>query len=319
MENEKEYSTITVIYEDIKYVFSPKFVGENIQKIRKEKHITKKYMMDGWFEELSSSDIDNWENGINLPGIEDLEYLANCVLDVSLEYLLSGKEKEESDCWSFISVEAEANRYINGVYCFFELSDEAKEYCYKNKKVNPDDECGEYLDGNRDFLELSDEAKQAAYKRHVVDLDDEIRDYKAGNRKKSELSFYAALNVDMNEEDDEKIEFSDLSYNAKETVLEKMEPEKQAELFKDEQIEFNELSDEAKEIAIEEADENEQIELYESGEIEFNELSDNARKTVIQSLSPEEQVELFKDGTIEFLEMTVEAQVWYYEVEESDD
>lgn len=287
MENEKEYSTITVIYEDIKYVFSPKFVGENIQKIRKEKHITKKYMKDEWYEELSSSDIDNWENGINLPGIEDLEYLANCVLDVSLEYLLSGKEKEESDCWSFISVEAEANRYINGDYCFFELSDEAKEYCYKNKKVNPDDECGEYLDGNRDFLELSDEAKQAAYKRHVVDLDDEIRDYKAGNRKKSELSFYAALDVDMNEED--------------------------------EQIEFNELSDEAKEIAIEEADENEQIELYESGEIDFSELSDNARKTVIQSLSPEEQVELFKDGTIEFLEMTVEAQVWYYEVEESDD
>ncbi len=287
MENEKEYSTITVIYEDIKYVFSPKFVGENIQKIRKEKHITKKYMKDEWYEELSSSDIDNWENGINLPGIEDLEYLADCVLDVSLEYLLSGKEKEESDCWSFISVEAEANRYINGYYCFFELSDEAKEYCYKNKKVNPDDECGEYLDGNRDFLELSDEAKQAAYKRHVVDLDDEIRDYKAGNRKKTELSFYAALDVDMNEED--------------------------------EQIEFNELSDEAREIAIEEADENEQIELYESGEIDFSELSDNARETVIQSLSPEEQVELFKDGTIEFSEMTVEAQVWYFEVEESDD
>ena len=54
----KDNSTITAVFNDIQYTFSPTFVGENIKKLEARKKINRNYIIDEWYEEISLDDGD---------------------------------------------------------------------------------------------------------------------------------------------------------------------------------------------------------------------------------------------------------------------
>ena len=263
-------------------------MGNNIKAIRKSKHISLKNFKDDWFDIIDSSTILNWEKGIDLPPIEDLDYMANIVLDVSLEYLLSGKEKEEWDGWSYADAKAEAQEYIDGPLFFDELSEEAKEYCYQNGLADPSDECDEYEEGRRDFSKLSKEARKIAYRR---DPENEIKGYYLGDLKYSELSSEAKYILDTEEIDDEEVE-EDIDEETRE-----VEKPKSKEDLSDDEL----------------------FELFQDGEIELSDLTGRARKLAIYSLTCEEQYDLYIRGEIGFSEMSPDATTWFFEEMDDDE
>ena len=163
---------ITASYEGKTYTYRPTFVGEHIKKLRLEKKMSKSALADLWCEVITEKDVSLWEAGNNLPSIEDLKYLADVIFDVSLDYLLFGKEYEEKDTDEDLFKDDE-NDDLN----YSSMQENATKCIKPGKKrihrshiiepldededleMDPDEEVIEYLNGEKDFSDLSDEAQ----------------------------------------------------------------------------------------------------------------------------------------------------------------
>ena len=157
--------TLIGVFNNKEYTYYPYYVGQRIQRLRKEKKVTKKKIINDWGEDITGFDISMWELGKKLPDLDNLDFLANYFFDVSLEYLLTGKDESEEeieDDDEFI-FEDEVEKDVDEQESHQSL--ETEEELEENEEDDTDDpltveeEVEAYLNGEISFNDLSTDAQ----------------------------------------------------------------------------------------------------------------------------------------------------------------